>query len=239
MAGSINVLLIATLVVSVYCYDIKVRPSECVMEHIQCNDSTPVLGDALENVTSDTTLHLLPGGSHDIWESKIIQNLYNVTLVGYSPVTVTCKNKKGVGIAFINITRLTIQNITFQNCGMNGNHISEVDRLIKNHHNISMFYQVPSSVAISVILGHCMNVALHSVTITNTTGLGLLGINIIGESSFHNVTFSFNAYLHNNCVIEVTPKVLNTNDGLMIGGGAILIYYDYSSPAYKYPSNNQ
>ena len=224
MATPINILLlIATLVVSVHCKDITVRPTECVPE---CN---PVLGGALENMTSDTTLHLMPGGKHVLTESKIIQNLLNVRLEGPSPVTVTCRDK-GVGLAFINITGLTIQNITFQNCGLSGNSIAQaVDQLSANQ-SASMFYQVPSSVTISVVIGNCKDVTLHNVTITNTTGLGLLGINVIGASSFSNVTFSFNEYNSTeNCIIEVnTPKVLSKNDGLLTGGGAFLIYYDYS-----------
>ena len=231
---TIILILITMLVVTAHCKDIIVSPTECVPGSADCS---PALGDALVSMTSDTTLHLMPGGNHVLRKSQIIQNLHNVTLEGPTPVTVSCRDRK-VGLAFINITGLTIQNITFQNCGLSGSSISEVTQLIDNQ-SVNTFYQVPSSVAISVTLGNCKDVTLHSVTITNTTGLGLLGINVVGASSFKNVTFSFNAYNSTeNCIIEVnTPKVLNMDDGVLIGGGAFLIYYDYSQNAQPVDTN--
>ena len=197
------------------------------------------LGDALQTISSDTTLYLCPG-THLIDQFILIHGLKNVSIVGCGDGTeavITCADS--MGLVFVNITDLTIQNVRIEDCGLTGQNLTETLALLDGV--IEIFFEVPSETTIAVFLGHVENLVMQNVTITNTSGLGLVGINVIGTSYISQVDLMFNIRPSNcsffNGTSTLSSSILD-EAGEMIGGGAYFLYQDYS-PAYRPTYDNR
>ena len=189
-----------------------------------CTSDQAAVGDALESFASNSILRFDPG-VHVLQIPSINRGLENVSLIGDGQLNTIISCEEGVGLAFVDITGLTIEHITLQRCGMNGENLSNV--LNKLSKNIS--HKVPHSLNVSLLLGNCRDTILRRVTVMNTIGVGLLGINVIGRSSFTHLNFSSNAYNSDlsSCLASFTPTILHTRRyEQLIGGGAFLIYSD-------------
>ena len=199
--------------------EIKVFP-DCSNVRIQnCTGLT----EALQEIQSDTTLILIPGDEHVLEQYVLVRDLRNIKLVGKQSdvhVTITCS--EGVGLAFINITNLTLQQLTIQGCGLSGGSLK--DTTVAVNDIVDMFFQVPTSLHIAVLLGSISDAHLINVTVRDMVGLGLLGINLVGSSSMEGVTFANNTY--ENCMVGLSFDVFQ-NYQRQIGGGAFLAYFDY------------
>ena len=75
----------------------------------------------------------------------------------------------------------------------------------------------------ALYLASVANLRMKHVTITNTTGLGLVGINVVGESKIQSCMFSHNVQRQQECAF--TGYV--TDRGERIGGGAYFLYQDF------------
>ena len=191
------------------------------------------LGDALQTISSNTTLNL-PPGTHLIDQFIPIHGLQNVSIVGCgdgADTVITCADS--IGLVFVNITDLTIQNIRIEDCGLTGQNLTATLALLDGV--VDIFFEVPSETAIAVFLGHVENLLMQNVAVANTSGLGLVGINVIGTSYVSQVDFMFNIR-PSNCSFYSSPipstSILD-EAGEMIGGGAYFLYQDYS-PAYRH-----
>ena len=126
-------------------------------------------------LTSNTIIEFLPG-EHILkgeWGKLSASNVSNVTLIGHASMTsvespsgipkttsrIICRQGKSF-FFFINVTELSIIKLTFSNCG------GEL---------------VPSTLFIHGV----SNLVLDSVTVQNSTGSGLMGYNILGNSSIN------------------------------------------------------
>ena len=200
--------------------EIKVLPTDCSNVRFQnCTGLT----EALQEIQSDTTLILIPGDEHVLEQYVLVHDLWNITLVSgskQSHVTITCS--EGVGLAFINITNLTLQQLTIQGCGLSGGSLQNATVAVNDI--VDMFFQVPTSLHIAVLLGSISNAHLIDVTVRDMVGLGLLGINLVGSSSMEGVTFANNTF--ENCTMGLSYDVLQDYHH-QIGGGAFLAYFDY------------
>ena len=190
------------------------------------------LCDALQNISSDTTLYLRPD-THRIDQFIPIQGLQNVSIIGCgdgADTVITCANS--IGLAFVNITDLTIQNIRIDDCGLTGQNLTATLALLNGV--VDIFFEVPSEATIAVFLGHVENLLMQNVAVANTSGLGLVGINVIGTSYVSQVDFMFNIR-PSDCSSFSSPfpfTSLLDETGETIGGGAYFLYQDYS-PAYR------
>ncbi len=195
-----------------------------------CDSQSPdqlVLDAALQMVGSDDTVYL-ESGEHCIRNFSLVSGLRNISLVGESSSATTVRCMEGLGIAFVNISSLSIRNLTIDGCGLTGQPLGEsVNRLTQFS---DLFVQTPIESTIAVVIGQVENLWMEKVTIRNTNGLGLIGVNVIGNSSLTEVHFS-------NNIRQATCLFLNTTDAIgalendprQIGGGAFFIYYDYVS----------
>jgi hypothetical protein len=194
---------------------------------------TQALSSLLRNVTSHTTILL----QHEVYildEFILIQDVINITLdtTGDSsePVFIRCPedpSKTSAGLAFINVTDLTIRNLVVVGCGFTEGDISNTVSQLREVVNI--FYTIPSSVQISLLLGNCEDVLIEQVSIANAKGFGLVGINVVGTPELINVTF-FNNTNPGECdpfqnVFNPSPNELANYDSL--GGAAVFMYFDY------------
>ena len=144
----------------------------------------------------DTTLILLPG-IHQLTNFTAIQSVSNVSIMGQGPdgsVVITCN--RTVGLAFINVTNLSIENVTLDRCaGLKGDNLLEVSQMVQQYVQLSP-YSLPLHVARAVIIAECYNVYIKNVAINGTVGVGLTALNVLGDSYLTNVMFYNNSRYH-------------------------------------------
>ena len=114
-------------------------------------DSAINLESALQNVSSHTTIHLEPG-NHTINEFILVQNVMNITLEGDANeegVSILCA--EDAGLAFINVSYLTIRNITIDGCGFTGADIENTVAILNDTVNIFLIHHSSSGTRYSVL----------------------------------------------------------------------------------------
>jgi len=228
--NSVAAVTLCTVVLLLVACTCVARSSVIKVSQLECPQCTNI-SNALQVITSDTTLFLLSGADHILDQFTIVRNLRNVTLVGNdSSVTVTCS--EDIGLAFVNITNLTIEHITIQQCGLSKENL--LNAINVTGEIVDMFFQVPFPLQVGVLLGDITHAYLSHINICNTTGIGLLCINVVGIGSFTEVTFLRNVYSGKNCSVILEPEVLRGDYMNQIGGGAFLLYHDYLNHSSVY-----
>ena len=151
------------------------------------------LDEALANIVSGTTLYLLPG-THTIHNSTILKDMSNISIIGQpedcedGEITITCL--EGRGLLFSQISGLVLKDLTISECGAMGEALNETINMVYDRVQFVVF--ISPFIRIAVFMGLCENVGMENVTVTNTTGIGLVGVNIFGQSWMHGVDFTYN-----------------------------------------------
>ena len=200
---------------------------------VEVHVSPGTLVNVLRTASSNTTLYL--NGTHHIDQFIPIYGLYDVSIMGEGggdgmKAVITCADN--VGLAFVNITNLIIMNVSIEGCGLTGQNLTETLALLDGV--VEIFFKVPSEATIAVFLGHVENLTMQHAVVTNTSGLGLVGINVIGTSYISQVNFTFNIR-PSNCTLSNDSSSITevvTDPAARIGGGAYFLYQDYS-PAHQ------
>ena len=146
-------------------------------------------------LTSNTVVQFLPG-EHVLedWNELLVDSVSNLTLIGsVSAITdslplsvptatsrITCKGSKSFFV-FFNVTELFIARLVFSECGGGKPKLKLSTTLIFNKMNFTL------------LLCEVSNLVLDTVTIQNSTGTGLWGYNIRGESLIYRSVFLYNA----------------------------------------------
>ena len=87
-------------------------------------------------------------------------------------------------------------------------------------------------VHVTLFFGHCESLTMENVTVKNTRGFGLVGVNVIGTSLLQNVVFVNNT---NPGVCSTSPFAITPNfreaiaydSANQLGGAAVFMYFDY------------
>ncbi len=181
------------------------------------------LDTALQMVESDTVLYL-ESGLHCIGSFVLLQGWQNISLIGESDnVVLTCK--ESLGLAFVNVTDLRLENFRITGCKLSLSGLSESVSLLKEF--VDLFIEIPEGVRVALFLGHVQNLWMERVNITNTPGFGMVGINVMGESRVSNSIFSGNAHTDPECTYYRNLSLTTTVPGSQFGGGAYFLYQDY------------
>ena len=173
------------------------------------------IDDLLENVTSNFVLELTPG-NYFLVQSHLLMDLANIKIVSYVQSSrLICRDNGG--IAFVNVTNLTIESLSIEGCALNASVLEHACKRLQLF--LDMWFAIPSKTRVAVFIGFVGNVSLTNVTISNTKGIGILGINIMGASSITSTMVSQNG-----------PMKCDDSKGLFsdddIGGGIYLAYFD-------------
>ena len=243
MAVHLDVVSIVVLLVcptAIYCSNVTVNPSSSSSCSQPCGSvvNGTSIDQALGNISSGDYLRLLPG-CHCVRTFSVVKDVTNVSLIGddggVEIVQITCA--PGLGLAFLNVTRLSFQRLTITGCGLNGSNAVSLNTAINTI--VDLFIQLAEDINIALLIASCTNVVMDHVTIVNTNGIGLVGVNVAGQSNFTNNVFSSNA--GQNCK-STNARQPSSNTA---GGGAQLMYVDYinqssssSSPVYLNIDNN-
>eukprot|EP00731_Ephydatia_muelleri_P016849 Em0009g1273a len=222
LLGVVSIVVLLVCPTAIYCSNVTVSPFSSLPCSQPCgsNVNGTSIDQALGNINSGDYLRLLPG-CHCVRTFSVVQDVTDVSLIGDGGgiVQITCA--PGLGLAFLNVTRLSFQGLIITGCGLNGPNAVSLNTAINTM--VDLFIQLAEDINIAMVIASCTDVVMDHVTIMNTTGLGLVGVNVAGESSFTNNVFSFN--MGEQCFL------LDDNYGMpknwTVGGGAQFIYVDY------------
>ena len=181
-----------------------------------------LLTEALEGLDSSSSLHLLRG-VHRITRHVPTSSLQDIAIFGDGESSVTVECEEGVGLSFLNVSRLTLCGFTVNGCGLTGPPVAAIEQWLRG--NVGLWFVIPAVVRYAVVLASCWNVSFSYLEVTNTRGMGFLAINVLGESHFHRVSFTSN--VQENCS-SVRPRFpFNASEPEIqrqIGGGAYFLY---------------
>ena len=167
--------------------------------------------------TDNTAIHFL-GGVHTItsgvdrWigvaphplsnNEPLVENL---SISGYKSsngesAVVLCQTIK-IGFAFYDVNNLSLSGLTIRNCGFN---VSKTKQ--------AYFQKTLPHIYASLYIIYAQHLKMRSVTVEESTGIGLLAIDLEGNITIENSVFQYN-----------TNKVQQGMDGQVSGGNAYLI----------------
>ena len=170
---------------------------------------------------SPIRISLYPG-EHFVSQFQLISNIRGAQFIGRPNIThsVSIKCARTVGLAFLQVSELRFENITIENCGLKG----LKDTLTKLNETLNLFFHYPENITVAVFIGASKNVSLEQITITNTMGIGLLGINVVGNVVLEKTVFSLNG--PTKCPEDYDEMFSMATLSETVGGGAYFTYFD-------------
>ena len=149
----------------------------------------------------------------------VIKDVADLTLKSKSGVKIKCRNS--FGFAFLNITNLTFQNISMHNCGAK---LSA--QLVQQAFSLQIAkpkrIRIQPYVAVFVVNIHSLT--MSEVTVSNSYGHGLLGLNIIGDSKIISANFTDNNIISYNYCWNPSLNMSDINN--CRGGNAVILFTD-------------
>lgn len=207
---------------------IKVYP-DCESTHEDSGNST--LTQALEIVASNDKdkghdgwiISLETRGCYNVSEFHLIYNVRSsVSIVGTgsnsSHYLIHCADS--VGMAFVQVSNLQISNVMIDGCGVSEKNVDTFTKRLNE--TVEMFHAVPRDIGYGIAIADCNNTVIDNVVIMNTHGIGLMLINVMGDSSINDLQLKYNrapVCFYNNSN--------DFNSYKTIGGGMYVLYQDY------------
>ena len=181
------------------------------------------LDQALQNLTSHSVI-VLEDGVHSLDTFTLVSGVENVSLVGHNTSSTVIRCEEAIGLAFLNVSRLTFEDLHILDCGLTDENLEYVVNLTREI--VQLNFNVPYAARIALYLANVSDLALVNVSVTNTSGLGIAGINIIGDSRIEDCNFLDNIRAEQQCNF-VNQSFLVTDQGERIGGGAYFLFQDF------------
>ena len=195
-----------------------------------CYSLADVVQNPSQYFVSNTAIKFLPGHhrtniTKDL--SVLVKDVKNISMIGYDHTNKSSKSMilctGSMGFAFINVTMLIIAKLSFALCGahfpfpVEGKFVYLDDIVTKIH------FTNESKVTFYFL--QTVNVTISEVNISNSSGAGLLGINMLGLSNISQTVFTAN---RPNCLIifldfpsasqTIPPTALNIEDSHVMFG---------------------
>lgn len=194
--------------------------------HILC------LQECLHNASSCVKSHqvlVFTPGLHRVPDTSqwyLFKDLSNVTLAanGTDNAIIDCSGQ--AAFAFMNISQLSINHITFQNCGLN---ITK-DIMKSIYGLVYLPFRIRKGQKVSIYLVNVYNFEADFLHVLNSSGIGLAAINVLGASIVQNSFFnaSNKKLLHN-----VTTKQIDCTNAAFFstcsGGNAFFLYTEIAN----------
>ena len=190
------------------------------VDPVQGNNSTACLNGSLpatpcKNLSyafqyrNSSTQYLLRPGTHYLDSTASdspFRDLTNVAIIGYDEnVSVACFTRNA-GLAFVSVSNIRLENVSFSHCSSLQNSTSVVDT------NLTL-----AKVRVAVYFSHCQSITMQSVQVEySNNATGVVIYNTVGVNNFTECTFSNN----NN----TSPKLVGG------GGGGVYVEFSYCLP---------
>ena len=166
-----------------------------------CYTLSHIAENPMNYFSSNTRIIFLPGNhTTDTNRSIVIANVSNITLEG-SGSTIQCVKGRELGFVFIQITNLSITNFHLYQCGA----ILPLEVVLEIYKITTLseitlygFADIYTKSSPALYFIQVTNITISAISIYNSTGPGLLGINAVGHS-----TISQSSFIRNNpnCVL--------------------------------------
>ena len=184
------------------------------------------------HVLSSNSIVRFTAGTHSIFEdpngvSFVVRDIHNLTLLGEGnvPSEILCSHL--MKFVFINISALTISNLSFLNCSAPfTEELLNETILLAPQLVVEESFQFTPTQQVAIFLYNIVDLELSHVSVRNSTGFGLLGINVLGDSLVANCDFSFNNFLHYQQQTPCFTPSPKKNSLECAGGGFVLGYVD-------------
>ena len=209
---------------AVWCRLGQAQPCACVCQHCRCvNQSAPNATDSesclngsapcltlnyalLTDLRNDTCI-LLSSGPQTYNDSSPMAvsdvNSIAISGEGQGETIVTCEG--GSGLAFINVTNLTIAKLSFVNC--------EAER------NSTTYYDdndTPEVFLVGIYCWLCVDVTLDYLKVSNSSGVGVVFYETGGNNTIKHSVFSHNRF--------------SNDSDFKGGGGGVTVEYPFCPP---------
>ena len=185
------------------------------------------LDDGDFTFTSNTTL-VFGEGDHIIGPEVpghfIISDVYDVSLVGAGGATITCVNP--YGFAFLNAVNVVLQNLTIVNCGAKLS-IQVVYETLAIQTQLlaiqSQFtWKIGNQPKVALFAVNIHSLTMIAVEVRNSSGHGLLGLNLFGNSEIVRSQFvDNNIHSYSHC----WSRYLSQSQAVDCQGGNVLLLY--------------
>ena len=186
--------------------------------------------------TSNTTVHFLPG-THTVTDialtTAVVHNVSNLTLRGSCsntghcpPATVKCNGT--FSFIFTDVTSLQISNIAFIECGaVVPGKLSDFVYSIWStlQGKAKGTFQLKHGTKATLAFGNIHSLLMRNVTVIKSRGYGILGLNLLGNSTIVNSQFLQNNY-QTRFMPHCNNSLNNWNVATCEGGNAMFLFYD-------------
>ncbi len=171
-----------------------------------------------DNVFVSNTVFNFLAGNHDLFNILEFTDLENLTLLGSTeqdqPSEIMCGENMTAGVVIMNVSNLLIMDMTFLGCQVE----MEFDQLLLNKY-AKTFLNFSLPLAFGLYFNYINDVKMSNIQVHNSTGYGVFGVNLLGNTIIENVYFSGNNYE------TLNERTCYENAGLACKGGNILILY--------------
>ncbi len=217
------------------------------------------LSGVLQNLTladtvfSSNTIVAFLSGDHipDITGFVTIRDVENLTLLGSPEVLsgssqltrpasqIVCTSR--FALAFVNVSRLSLTNITLSDCGTNATEELVIEAFVTQTRGVHYFGPEQK---VALLLINVQTFQMVHCVVTNSYGYGLLGINVLGNDSLvtSSIFYSNNNYTVN---LERCTNAPRQNEDITAcsGGNALFVFEDLpecpsTSPHYTLTVQN-
>lgn len=203
-----------------------------LQQSLACHPLSYYLEDISKYFTSSTKFIFLPR-NHSLETGALVhvENQNDITLVGNgsfvyrsqdglewmeSTSRIVCSGNSS-GFAFVNVTGLSFQNLTFESCG--GIVPSELAEEVLMRQTSSL-YKIGHGLKVSLFFANVSYLTLDGLSVCDGAGYGVLAVNILGESVVVNSVFvNNNQYTARNW--SVPGDIFQFQ-----GGNALFVYGD-------------
>ena len=156
--------------------------SQCLAVGQPCHALHEYMHNSSQYITSNTTL-LFMSGTHEVSSRGFgsIKDVNNIFWIGdkFESTKIVCHNNSG--FAYMNITGLVIQNLTFVSCGARIN--KELSILAtKVYTSASQAYELNPCVNAALFLTSIHFLTISGISVQHIIGYGLLAINTLGNT---------------------------------------------------------
>lgn len=166
------------------------------------------LSYALQGYRNHSTLYTLSQGRYTLASSVMpFTDLNAIGIYGNNSLVVCADN---AGLAFENVSHITINDVTFSSCGALRNSTSR---------NYSDYHMTLSVFRVGLYFYLCFNVRLETMVVANSSATGVVMYDTTGTN------FIYSCEFYNNSVHDPSAPLL--------GGGGFYVEFTYCSPHFN------
>ena len=159
--------------------------------------------------TSNRQLYFKPGNYY-LENNLILTNIHNISIIG-DDALITCR--PSVGLILINITNITLHNISFTNCA----------EYYRNYFTLNCSYQIEHKIFTNKVCSHQASILVYNCSLT------VKNLSITCDVGVHALMMLNMMTSIDLCNITVLMKIKKLSNNLVISSGIFFRFYTNST----------